>query len=139
MARPSRGGISGRLSGSGSKRTGPSVSQRLAQSTGASDPYGYKFKQIKELKIEQLEGKCEQCGSNHARHLDHIVPVSRGGRTTFLNTQLLCSKCHENKLGRENQAGAKLLKGSRLYQEKRRRNAHESLKVGQRESWRDYE
>lgn len=136
--RPSRGGLGGK--DSRSKRTkGPSVAQRLAHGTSNADPYGPKFQAIKEHKIDSLNGCCENCGNPNARHLDHIVPVSRGGKTTYLNTQLLCSKCHESKLGKENQRGAKLLKGSRIAQEHRRRASHEKTSTGQRESWRDYE
>lgn len=136
--RPSRGGL-GKSDSRSKKAKGPSVAQRLAHGTSNADPYGPKFKAIKEHKIDVLNGCCENCGKPEARHLDHIVPVSRGGRTTYLNTQLLCSGCHESKLGKENQMGAKLLKGSRIAQEKRRRASHEKTATGQRESWRDYE
>jgi len=48
---------------------------------------------------------CKQCGASPAKdpsvelHLDHIIPWSKGGETTFENLQTLCSKCN---LGKSN-------------------------------------
>ena len=36
-------------------------------------------------------GKCLRCGATADLHVDHIVPVSLGGRTVFENLQTLCS------------------------------------------------
>lgn len=145
--RPNRGGLGGGISGRGglaarnrpNKSTRMSVSKRLATADGDIDPYGPKFQKIKECKIEQLNGCCERCGVGGARHLDHVIPVAQGGRTIYINMELLCSKCHQKKLGKANRQGSKLLKGAESYNAKRRRNSHESTKTGQRESWRDLE
>ncbi|MDD3598390.1 HNH endonuclease [Sulfuricurvum sp.] len=48
---------------------------------------------------------CKQCGASPAKdpsielHLDHIVPWSKGGETSYENLQTLCSKCN---LGKSN-------------------------------------
>lgn len=48
---------------------------------------------------------CQYCGASPAKdpsvelHLDHIVPWSNGGETTYENLQTLCSKCN---LGKSN-------------------------------------
>jgi len=48
---------------------------------------------------------CQHCGASPAKnpsvelHLDHIVPWSKGGETTYENLQILCSKCN---LGKSN-------------------------------------
>jgi 5-methylcytosine-specific restriction endonuclease McrA len=50
---------------------------------------------------------CQYCGEPHASHnltFDHLVPRSRGGKTTWQNVVTACSSCN-------------LLKGSRLPQE----------------------
>lgn len=44
--------------------------------------------------------KCRKCGSTHNLEIDHIVPISRGGKTTYDNLQTLCHKCNVEK-GRE--------------------------------------
>jgi len=48
---------------------------------------------------------CKQCGASPAKdqsvelHLDHIIPWSKGGDTTFENLQTLCLRCN---LGKSN-------------------------------------
>ena len=49
---------------------------------------------------ERDEYRCQYCGvrntdqSDPVYHVDHVVPVSRGGRTELTNLQLLCSQCN---------------------------------------------
>lgn len=44
---------------------------------------------------------CQNCGKympdEVGLHIDHIVPISRGGKTVASNLQVLCSKCNGNK------------------------------------------
>lgn len=42
-------------------------------------------------------GKCCICGSKENLEFDHIIPVSKGGATTFRNLQLLCHNCNMKK------------------------------------------
>ena len=42
---------------------------------------------------------CAYCGKP-ADHLDHVIPVSRGGSDSPTNLQALCSACNLNKGGR---------------------------------------
>jgi hypothetical protein len=52
---------------------------------------------------------CQSCGASPAKqvgvalHVDHIIPWSKGGETTFENLQTLCSRCNLGKgnLGEE--------------------------------------
>ena len=50
-------------------------------------------------------GLCAQCGSDKEIHMDHIIPVARGGKTEPSNLQPLCRPCNQSK-------GAKLLRAT---------------------------
>ena len=50
-------------------------------------------------------GGCAQCGSDKEIHMDHIIPVARGGKTEPANLQPLCRPCNQSK-------GAKLLRAT---------------------------
>lgn len=42
-------------------------------------------------------GRCCICGAREELEFDHIIPVSKGGATTFRNLQLLCKTCNIKK------------------------------------------
>lgn len=41
--------------------------------------------------------RCGYCGSSKALTVDHIMPTSRGGRNTWLNTIAACDPCNQRK------------------------------------------
>lgn len=41
--------------------------------------------------------RCVKCGRSRRLGLDHIRPVSKGGRTEIENLQLMCGPCNEEK------------------------------------------
>lgn len=47
---------------------------------------------------------CQNCGKympdGVGLHIDHIIPVIKGGKTVESNLQVLCSKCNGRKGGR---------------------------------------
>lgn len=53
------------------------------------------------LKVLEAGGRrCALCGATHKDrilHVDHIVPSSKKGPSTFENLQILCSKCNTSK------------------------------------------
>lgn len=44
--------------------------------------------------------RCVVCGDDGVLHIDHIYPVSRGGKTAAYNLQTLCQRCNLDKGGR---------------------------------------
>ena len=41
--------------------------------------------------------RCVKCGSAHNLEIDHIIPISKGGKSTYDNLQTLCKRCNMNK------------------------------------------
>ena len=44
--------------------------------------------------------RCEQCGKeppNVTLEIDHVLPVSRGGRNSYLNLRFLCTRCNRSR------------------------------------------
>lgn len=41
--------------------------------------------------------KCLRCGTSHDLTLDHVVPVSKGGKSVLENLQILCYQCNRLK------------------------------------------
>lgn len=60
------------------------------------DQYQNRFDLTYELAVK-YGYRCLCCGSTRRLGLDHIVPVSRGGKTELDNLQLLCHDCNRKK------------------------------------------
>jgi len=59
----------------------------------------------------EAKGRCALCGATIKERpldVDHILPRSRGGKTTYENLQVLCSKCNRAK-GNRDQTDYRLL------------------------------
>ena len=52
---------------------------------------------------------CQYCGSTKNLSIDHLMPVSRGGKSTWENTVTACQKCNSKKGSKTpEEAGMKL-------------------------------
>ena len=47
--------------------------------------------------LERDEYRCQDCGSTERLHVDHIIPVSRGGPNHVANLRVLCRSCNLSK------------------------------------------
>lgn len=72
---------------------------RMMMSGGSASPGD-----IAEIRKQQ-DGKCAYCRqplkAGRATHIDHIVPIARGGGGDRSNIQLLCIKCNSRKGARD--------------------------------------
>ena len=41
--------------------------------------------------------RCKYCGSTQNLEIDHIIPISKGGKSEYNNLQTLCHRCNVNK------------------------------------------
>ncbi|MCS5490150.1 HNH endonuclease [Algoriphagus limi] len=42
-------------------------------------------------------GECQYCGSNRHLTIDHVLPRSKGGKTSWTNLVTACNRCNVNK------------------------------------------
>ncbi len=58
-------------------------------------------KELREKIMIRDKYTCQKCGKympdKVGLHIDHIIPVSKGGKTVLSNLQVLCSKCNGSK------------------------------------------
>ncbi len=54
-------------------------------------------KAIRERILARFNHQCSSCGSNENIHIDHIVPICRGGLDDESNKQVLCQTCNLSK------------------------------------------
>lgn len=86
-------------------------SKKYRQKFKDSDPVGYRLvsfnrqykskinsKNIEKYMLDQ-NNRCVGCGDSliGGFHIDHIIPISRGGKTEIANLQLLCEPCNRSK------------------------------------------
>ena len=61
--------------------------------------------------LERDNSICRYCGRRvQTIHIDHVIPISQGGKSVFENLVTACSRCNQLKGGRTpQQAGMRLL------------------------------
>lgn len=71
---------------------------RLIDGNIVSDSLRYKV-------LKESGGRCSLCGAtkkDSVLDIDHIIPRSKGGETTYENLQVLCAKCNRSKGNKDN-------------------------------------
>lgn len=79
-----------------------SESKRRSAKAGRSDGNGHTKEQIENLLILQ-RGRCSICKDKclHSFHVDHVMPLSKGGSNAISNIQILCPTCNMSKKDRD--------------------------------------
>lgn len=59
----------------------------------------YISKEMREKVFQKYDGRCAYCGKECIApyHIDHKIPVCRGGSTTLENLALACKECNQKK------------------------------------------
>ncbi len=60
-------------------------------------PSRYISKEIKKMVLERDNYKCKFCGLSIDLEIDHVIPVSKGGKSEIDNLQVLCRSCNRKK------------------------------------------
>lgn len=80
------------------------VSIEIKQEDKRSIPLGLRYQVLKRDRFRCVKcGRTPATGLNINLHIDHIVPFSLGGKTTFENLQATCQDCNLGKGNRDNE------------------------------------
>lgn len=61
-------------------------------------PTGTEWNRIQDAVLKRDRNMCQRCGGYGRMHVDHVVPLARGGHPTDLrNLQSLCWSCNQRK------------------------------------------
>jgi 5-methylcytosine-specific restriction endonuclease McrA len=86
------------------------------------------------------ESRCQYCGKKFPMpelSLDHVIPRSRGGRTTWDNVVCSCTRCNARKGGRlPEEAGLRLTR--KPVKPRRSPVIHLKLRQGKYQSWKQF-
>lgn len=52
---------------------------------------------IRQKVLNKYKHTCVNCGTKEKLSIDHIIPVSKGGKDLFSNLQVLCRSCNSKK------------------------------------------
>jgi 5-methylcytosine-specific restriction protein A len=67
-----------------------------ARNSFDKERYGKGWEEVK-AQVPLAGRSCERCGSTTKLERDHIVNISKGGRNSVSNVQILCERCHDIK------------------------------------------
>lgn len=79
----------------------PSTAQKIAKQRLRM--YAGLFTRDLRKTLLNIDSKCCKCGKSGKLHLDHIIPISKGGKNELNNIQILCQKCNLLKGNKKNE------------------------------------
>ena len=88
------------------KKMHPERTRQLSRASGETYRARKRMAQITKFSVQQLElrmsvfgFKCAYCGGNF-EHIDHVIPLSKGGKHCLSNLRPACKKCNQSKSNR---------------------------------------
>ena len=86
----------------------PAQTPKSPGATKATEPARYVSASLQRAVWQRDQSKCSNCKTEYALEIDHIIPISCGGKSTLDNLRLLCRSCNQRaaiqKLGKEKMA-----------------------------------
>lgn len=70
--------------------------RRRREGSSTQRGYGAEWRRLRS-KVLREQPFCQACGSSDRLHVDHIIPLKRGGTSTPVNVRVLCRSCHSKK------------------------------------------
>jgi len=61
------------------------------------NPYAFKVKLTRKNLFKRDNGRCQYCGTTKNLTVDHIIPISRKGETSWVNCVICCHDCNSKK------------------------------------------
>lgn len=58
--------------------------------------------QVRKRILDKYDNKCCYCDADNRLEIDHIIPISKGGKEDERNMQVLCRSCNSSKGNRIN-------------------------------------
>jgi hypothetical protein len=71
--------------------------ERVRQTTEIVRDSRYISPQLRASVWQRCGGQCVECQSRSLLEYDHIIPISKGGATSYENLQILCRSCNRHK------------------------------------------
>lgn len=77
------------------------LADRLTEPRTVSGHRRHIPREVKIAVYERCGGRCVECEATYPLHIDHMVPLARGGSDGVSNLQVLCDRCNLRKGARQ--------------------------------------
>ncbi len=73
------------------------ISKFIADALKFEPPIEFETSQQIRKAVIERDRICQYCGMDENLHVDHIIPMVRGGKAVMNNLQALCASCNTSK------------------------------------------